>query len=80
MAEISVPAWPMPIHQTKFVIANPHATGTLTPQMPMPRYSSMVTASASSPRSASPSMKPKSHPRPVRCVRTMPAILSVTDV
>ena len=27
MAEISVPAWPMPIHHTKLVIAKPQATG-----------------------------------------------------
>ena len=27
MAEISVPAWPMPIHHTKLMIANPQATG-----------------------------------------------------
>ena len=27
MAEISVPAWPIPIHQTKLMIAKPHATG-----------------------------------------------------
>ena len=27
IAEISVPAWPIPIHQTKFVIAKPHITG-----------------------------------------------------
>ena len=27
MAEISVPAWPIPIHQTKFTIAQPQATG-----------------------------------------------------
>ena len=36
IAEMNVPAWPMPIHQTKLMIANPHATGTLTPQMPTP--------------------------------------------
>jgi hypothetical protein len=36
MAEISVPAWPMPIHQTKLMIAKPQPTGQLTPQMPMP--------------------------------------------
>ncbi len=35
-AEMNVPAWPMPIHHTKLMIAKPHATGTLTPQMPMP--------------------------------------------
>ena len=36
MAEISVPAWPMPIHHTKLMIAKPQATGTLMPQMPTP--------------------------------------------
>ena len=36
MAEISVPAWPMPIHQTKLTIAKPQPTGMLMPQMPMP--------------------------------------------
>ena len=33
---MNVPAWPIPIHQTKFMIAKPHATGILTPQMPTP--------------------------------------------
>ena len=36
IAEISVPAWPIPIHQTKLMIAKPQATGMLTPQMPTP--------------------------------------------
>ena len=36
IAEISVPAWPMPIHQTKLMMSNAHPTGTLLPQMPMP--------------------------------------------
>ena len=36
MAEISVPAWPIPIHHTKFVMANPHITGVRSPQMPTP--------------------------------------------
>ena len=36
MAEISVPAWPMPIHQTKLMMAKPQPTGMLMPQMPMP--------------------------------------------
>ena len=35
-AEISVPAWPIPIHQTKFVMANAQATGISMPQMPTP--------------------------------------------
>ena len=37
MAEMNVPAWPMPIHHTKLTMAKPHATGMLTPQMPTPR-------------------------------------------
>src|SRR5262245_6129950 len=37
IAEISVPAWPMPIHQTKLTIANPQATGMLMPQRPTPK-------------------------------------------
>ena len=36
IAEISVPAWPMPIHQTKLMMAKPQPTGMLMPQMPMP--------------------------------------------
>ena len=27
IAEMSVPAWPIPIHQTKLMIAQPHMTG-----------------------------------------------------
>ena len=36
MAEIRVPAWPMPIHQTKLTMAKPQPMGMVTPQMPMP--------------------------------------------
>ena len=36
MAEISVPAWPIPIHQTKLTIAKPQATGMTMPQTPTP--------------------------------------------
>jgi len=31
MAEISVPAWPMPIHQTKLMMSKPQPTGALLP-------------------------------------------------
>ena len=44
IAEISVPAWPIPIHQTKLMIAKPQPTGMLMPQMPVPLISSQVTA------------------------------------
>ena len=33
---MNVPAWPIPIHQTKSVIANAHATGMLFPHDPIP--------------------------------------------
>src|ERR671936_2874820 len=36
IALISVPAWPMPIHQTKLMIPNAQATGMLLPQVPIP--------------------------------------------
>src|SRR6266700_1618772 len=36
MAEISVPAWPIPIHHTKLTIANPHPTGMLLHPIPVP--------------------------------------------
>ena len=36
MAEISVPAWPIPIHQTKLTMAKPQPMGMVMPQMPMP--------------------------------------------
>ena len=36
MAEISVPAWPMPIQNTKFVMSNAQPTVRFSPQVPMP--------------------------------------------
>src|SRR5580692_3296859 len=36
MAEINVPAWPIPIHQTKLMIAKPQAIGMVIAQMPTP--------------------------------------------
>ena len=61
IAEISVPAWPMPIHQTKLMISNAQPTGWLLPQMPTPFSSSQVIETISTlnsrkgdPRSSSP--------------------------
>ncbi len=36
MAEISVPAWPMPTQKTKLMMPKPQNTGLLLPQTPMP--------------------------------------------
>ena len=46
MAEISVPAWPMPTQNTKFVMSKAHPTVRLRPQVPMPRVRVCTTAQA----------------------------------
>src|SRR5207244_7585449 len=38
IAEISVPAWLMPIQKTKFVMSNAQKTGELSPRTPMPVF------------------------------------------
>src|SRR5204863_4324417 len=38
IAEISVPAWLMPIQKTKFVMSNAQNTGQRSPHTPMPQY------------------------------------------
>src|SRR5690349_8147472 len=79
MAEIRVPAWPIPIHQTKFVIANPHATGTFTPQMPTPFQRRYDTATRNSPKSIRAAAIEAYHKSGVGRVRIRPVIWSVTD-
>src|ERR1019366_2110499 len=80
MAEISVPAWPMPIHQTKLIMAKPHATGCVTPQMPMPFRNSQVTATISMVAPAPATLKIANQPSGVRGVSTIREIFSVTDL
>ena len=49
IAEMSVPAWPMPIQKTKFVMSNAHPTSLLRPHTPMPvakRYAAIPTPMA----------------------------------
>jgi hypothetical protein len=53
IAEISVPAWPIPTQNTKFVMSHAQPTGTFRPQMPMPSQNSHPTAMPSRLRSAS---------------------------
>ena len=78
IAEMSVPAWPMPIHQTKLMIAKPQPTGMLTPQMPVPLMSSQVIAISSIIVSMKPTNRPKNQLYGCRRVRTIAAIFSVT--
>ena len=79
MAEMSVPAWPIPIHQTKFTMAKPQPMGMLMPQMPVPLVNSQPMAKVSKPVRPKAIKKPMYQPKEVGRVRTMELILSVTD-
>ncbi len=61
MAEMSVPAWPIPIHQTKFTIAKPHATGIVTPHVPVPSAKRYVTDIPKMHRKKQPTPKASHH-------------------
>ena len=50
IAEISVPACPIPTQNTKFVMSHAQPTGTLRPQMPIPSQKSHETATPRRPR------------------------------
>ena len=78
IAEISVPAWPIPIHHTKFVMAKPHITGTRMPHTPTPFASSTATESRNRNSRASPTPKPANQNSGVFFVRTTVEIWSVT--
>src|SRR6266568_4866809 len=80
IAEINVPAWPIPIHQTKLIIANPQATGCVIPQMPTPTRNSQHTAVSSMVATAPATPKKANQPSGVCGVSTMREIFSVTDL
>ena len=80
IAEISVPAWPIPIHQTKLTIAKPQPTGMLMPQMPTPLMISQATATVRTINNVkTPGVNPANQPSDIGCVRRSTPILSVTD-
>ena len=66
---MKVPAWPMPIHQTKLAMAKPQPTGMFTPHTPTPLINNQVTAALNSINSEKAMAKPKSQVR-VRGLRT----------
>ena len=76
---MSVPAWPMPIHQTKLTIANPQPTGSLTPQTPMPLRRRTPIAKSIPMVSRKPMPKPTTQKSGVFRARTIDEILSVTE-
>src|SRR5580692_11130931 len=79
IAEISVPAWPMPIHQTKLMIAKPQSTGCVMAQMPTPFRNSQVTATSSTVAPPPATVNNANQPIGVCGVSTMRTIFSVTD-
>src|SRR5688572_22966221 len=60
-------------------MSTPHATGTLTPQTPIPTNTRFVIASSISWKSANETAKPKNHASDVFRFRTIELILSVTE-
>jgi hypothetical protein len=76
---MNVPAWPIPIHQTKFTIANPHAIGMLIPQMPTPFINSQPMAKFIIMSNENAITNPPSQPRVTGRSSTMSLIFRVTD-
>ena len=74
-----MPAWPIPIHQTKLTMAKPQPMGILMPQMPTPLMINHAMATLSIITSENASPKPASQPSDTGRVRTIAAILSVTE-
>ncbi len=74
-----MPAWPMPIHQTKLTMAKPQPIGMLMPQMPVPLMISHPMATVISARRLKEIAKPTNQPKEVGRVRTIALILSVTE-
>ena len=62
IAEMSVPAWPMPTQNTKFVMSHAQPTGWLRPQTPIPSQNSHETATPSRLRSPRDGMKNSHQP------------------
>src|SRR6185295_16137956 len=62
MAEIRVPACPIPTQKTKLVMSHAQPTGTLRPQMPIPSQKSHDTATPSRPSSATAGRKKNHQP------------------
>src|SRR5215469_4559560 len=80
IAEISVPAWPIPIHHTKLMMAKPQAAGIEMPQMPTPLRNSQVTPIVTPCATPAATIKPKNQPSGVCDVNTILDSFCVTDL
>src|SRR5580698_5992958 len=76
---MSVPAWPIPIHQTKLMIAKPQPIGILMPHTPTPLMMSHVAPAIRFCSTANEINRPNTHPSVIFRLRTMPPTLSETD-
>ena len=74
-----MPAWPMPIHQTKLMIGMAQPTGWLVPKMPTPVKTRCVIAISNNCTSMKEMAKPMNQPIGVLRFSTMALILSVTE-
>src|SRR5262245_39835953 len=63
IAEMKVPACPIPIHQTKLMMPNAQPTGMLLPQRPMPVHTVAATAATRTPETAHAAVKARYHGR-----------------
>ena len=77
IAEINVPAWPIPIHHTKLTISKPQPTGMLMPQMPTPVNRSLAIVAKSMQVSTNEIRRPTIQPFGCCFIRTIELILSV---
>src|SRR4051795_11194215 len=68
MAEIRVPAWPMPIQKTKLVMSKAQPTVLFKPQVPMPVAISQEAAATPQPRASAAAAKQAHQPRVGRAV------------
>ncbi len=66
MAEMSVPAWPMPTQKTKLVMSKAHPTLLFRPQTPIPLETSQATIPRRFSSAAKARAKQIHHPFPAR--------------
>src|SRR5262245_33189779 len=81
IAEISVPAWPMPIQNTKLVMSNAHPTVLLSPHVPTPVAISYVTHTTPRASAAPEAARHPYQPAPGRVSRgrAMSSLIACSD-
>src|SRR5258708_15259577 len=78
MAEIRVPACPIPIHHTKLMMSKPQPMGMLMPKRPTPLKRRAARLKRRPRKRVAAMLTPMNQPRGVRRLRTRLLILSVT--